>query len=257
MTQRIILRGLLLGAIGAGWLGAQSVQQLSMTLRGQPQAISVYRAPSGQGVPVKVLFLPGDGGLRGFAVDMAKSIAGQGYDVYGWDIKKYLMGFTGKTTLSETEMMSDIQEVTRGIVQGKPEKIVLAGWSQGAGMVVLGASAPQSEKLYRGVVAVGLPESAVLGWRRIDDLTYITKRDPNEPTFSVVPHLPEVEPLPLALVYSTSDEYVTPQKAKQLYNTAREPKRYFEVTAGNHHFEGNQDDFFHILSEALRWVVLR
>lgn len=257
MTKSIILSGLLLSAIGASFLHAQSVPRVSMTLRGQQQEIYVYRAASSQGVPLKVLFLPGDAGWRGFAVDMAKAIAGQGCDVYGWDIKKYLMGFTGKTTLTETEMMADIQQVAQWITQGKPERILLAGWSQGAGMVVLAAAARQRETLYRGVVAIGLPESAVLGWRRIDDLTYITKKDPNEPTFSVVPRLPEVEPLPLALIYSTSDEYITSQEAKRLYDAAREPKRYFEVTARNHHFDGSQNAFFRTLSEVVRWVSLQ
>jgi dienelactone hydrolase len=228
-----------------------------MTLRGQQQEIYFYHATAGEGTPVKVLFLPGDGGWRGFAVDMARAIAGQGYDVYGWDIKTYLTGFTGKTTLSETEMMTDIREVARWTTQGKPEKVLLAGWSQGAGMVVLAAAAPQSEEVYRGVVAIGLPESALLGWRPIDDLTYITKKDPKEPTFRVVTHLPKVEPLPLAFIYSTSDEYITLQEAKRLFEAAREPKRYFEVTARNHRYDGNQSDFFRALSEALRWASLQ
>ena len=257
MTKSIILSGLLLGTIGTGLLHAQSAPRVSMTLRGHQQELYVYRAASTNGVPVKVLFLPGDAGWRGFAIDMARSIASQGYDVYGWDIKKYLTGFTGKSTLSEAEMMADIHEVAQWTTQGKPEKVLLAGWSQGAGMVVLAAAAPQRQSLYRGVVAIGLPESAVLGWRRIDDLTYITKKDPNEPTFSVIPHLPEVKPLPLALIYSTSDEYTSSQEAKRLYDAAHEPKHYFEVTARNHHFEGNQSAFFSTLSEALRWVSLR
>jgi fermentation-respiration switch protein FrsA (DUF1100 family) len=124
-------------------------------------------------------------------------------------------------------------------------------------MAVLAAAAPDRESVYRGVVAIGLPESALLGWRRMDDLTYITKKDPKEPTFPVVPRMPEVAPLPLALVFSTSDEYITSQEAKRLYDAAREPKRYFEVTARNHSYDGNQSDFFRALSEALRWVSLR
>src|SRR5262245_52087577 len=78
-----------------------------MPLRGQPQPLYFYPCTkSTPDLPV-ILFLPGDGGWRGFAIDMAKSIARAGYDVYGWDVKQYLMGFTGKTTLSEAEMAAD------------------------------------------------------------------------------------------------------------------------------------------------------
>ncbi len=255
MTRWIIFAWLFLSSIGPGLLHSESVSSVSMTLRGHQQDIYVHRgAPTGDG-PVQVLFLPGDGGWRGFAVEIAKAIAAQGYDVYGWDVKKYLMGFTGKTTLSESEMMADVREVARWITHGNSERILLAGWSQGAGMVVLAAAATQSENVYRGVVAIGLPESAFLGWRRIDDLTYISKKNPNEPTFTVVPRVPEVSPLPLALIYSTRDEYITSQEAKRLYQAAREPKRYFEVTAPNHHFGGNESELFRTLNEALRWVA--
>jgi len=256
MTKRIAIAGLFLGAIGAGTLGAQPAPQLSMTLRGRSQEIYSYGAASGKGAP-KVLFLPGDGGWRGFAVDMAKAIAREGYDVYGWDIKKYLTDFTNKTTLSEAEMIADIHEVARWITRDTGERPLLAGWSQGAAMAVLAAAAPQSEKAYRGVVAIGLPNAAFLGWRTVDELTYITRKKPNEPVFSVAPRLPEVTPLPLALIYSTSDEYITATDAKRLYDTAREPKRYFEVGARNHRYDGARSEFFHALSESLRWVSLQ
>jgi hypothetical protein len=124
-------------------------------------------------------------------------------------------------------------------------------------MAVLAAAAPQSEKVYRGVVAIGLPESGVLGWRRVDDLTYITKKDPNEPTFTISPHLPNLERLPIAFIYSTKDEYITSQEAKALYAAARAPKRYFEISARSHGFDGNQSELFRTLGEALRWMILR
>jgi len=62
-------------------------------IRGNEFALA--RLPSSANVSsVAVIFLPGDGGWRGTAVAMGRTIASWGYDVYGFDTKKYLAAFT-------------------------------------------------------------------------------------------------------------------------------------------------------------------
>ena len=91
---------------------AQSVSlrpgAISLPVRGVPQA--VYHYPGG-GSPERpcVLFAPGDGGWRGFAVTVATQLAGWGYDVYGLDTKVYLEGFTGMTVLKDADVAMDIR----------------------------------------------------------------------------------------------------------------------------------------------------
>lgn len=224
-------------------------------LRDKKQEIYCYPARSQSQAARPVLFLPGDGGWRGFAIDMAESLALYGYDVYGWDIKLYLTGFTsGKTTLKETEVMADLRSVTRYITADKTQKVSLLGWSEGAGLALLGAAASGNKNLFSGLVSIGMPGSAVLGWRLADNLTYFTKRDPNEPTFATAPYLQHVSPLPLAMIYSTHDEYISTARARELFDGAGEPKRFFLVEARNHRYDRNRTDFLRVLREALLWI---
>ena len=93
----------------------------SVPVRGVPQAVYYYPGGAGSAGRPCVLFAPGDGGWRGFAIALAKQVATWGYDVYGLDTKAYLESFTGKRTLQETDVMTDLRTLAEA-VEGS------AGW---------------------------------------------------------------------------------------------------------------------------------
>jgi fermentation-respiration switch protein FrsA (DUF1100 family) len=219
-------------------------------LRGQEQHI--YFIPAKGQIRGKVMFLPGDGGWRGFAIDVAGWLSGQGYDVFGVDTNRYLTSFTGARTLTEHEMMLDMTELGRRYGDGQP--ILLVGWSQGAGMAVLAGASSGSSQIFSGIVAIGLPLKAVLGWRAIDDLTWITKKNPDEPEFSVRPWLEKTAGLPLLLMQSKKDEYTTAAEAESLFVSAAEPKKLVWVEAADHKFSNNRLAFFENLRKGLDWL---
>ncbi|MBI3951144.1 MAG: hypothetical protein HY314_11905 [Acidobacteria bacterium] len=225
-------------------------------LRGQTQEIYFYpaRGESGRSIR-KVLFAPGDGGWRGFAVTIAQAMASWGYDVYGLDTRRYLESFTGKTSLKETDVMSDFRQIAGWITQGRDERVILVGWSEGAGLGLLGAAAEGNKRTFSGLMAIGLSDANVLAWRWKDDLTYITKQDPKEPKFQASQFLPHVAPLPLEFIYSSHDEYIPREEANRLFSVARNPKRFVVIEAQNHRFDGNQGDFFRALYEGLQWIT--
>jgi dienelactone hydrolase len=257
MSSRILLTwfGLLPAAFG---LFAQKPApgRNSVTLRGQPQDVYFYPAGGGSGRAAgTVLYLPGDGGWRGFAIEMVKSMASFGYDAYAWDSKQYLESFTdGRGALKETDVMADFRFMTQWINQGKRDRVIVSGWSEGAGLALLAAASSDNKSTVRGLVAIGLPEYGILGWKLADNLTYLTKKAPSEPQFSTLPQMPKVAPLPLAMIYSTHDEYVPQERAKKLFDAASQPKRFFLVDARDHHYAGNQAEFFKALREALAWI---
>jgi dienelactone hydrolase len=234
---------------------APSPGRNTVVVRGQEQEIWYYPAQTSNRNSPRVLFLPGDGGWRGFAIDMAKALAAAGYHVYGWDIKKYLTGFTARTGLRESNIADDTDQIARWISQGSGEKVVLAGWSQGAAMAVLAAASPAHRSAYAGVIALGLPDSGVLGWRWRDDLTYVTKRDPDEPTFSTLPYLRQLSPLPIALIYSSDDEYISAEAMNRLIASAGEPKRCIHVEAKGHRYDGARVELFRQMGEAVQWMT--
>ena len=225
----------------------------SFVLRGQSQDIYYFSgAQGGRSARGKVLYAPGDGGWRGFAITMAKTMAGWGYDVYGLDTKRYLESFTGATTLKETEVMADFRSLAQWA--GKDGCVHLVGWSEGAGLTVLAAASEDNRRTFCGVAVISLSEEPVLGWRMIDNLTWITKKRPNEPFFKSVEYLPKISPLGLVMIHSTQDEYTPQQLARKMFAAAKEPKRLSLVPAQNHRFDGGQDQFFRALREGLEWM---
>ncbi len=233
---------------------AAAGSRLPLSIRGQPQDVYVYPATARPWMG-RVIFAPGDGGWRGLAVTIAEAMASWGYEVYGLDTKRYLESFTtGKSTLRESEVMADMRAIAEAAQKGSEDRLIFVGWSEGAGLSVLAGVPEENKKVFRGVTVIGLPESAVLGWRWIDNVTYVTKKGPDEPRFSTSLYLPKIAPLPFFMIQSSGDEYTDVPRAKKLFDAAREPRRFWLVAAQNHRFEGNRDDFFRALREGLGWM---
>ena len=210
----------------------------SVWVRGQAQDVYVY--PAQGTLRGSVLFVPGDGGWRGFAIELARVMSQGGYDVYGLDTKGYLESFTGKTRLHEDDVMHDFLAIGMWINQGREGRISLVGWSEGAGLCLLGAASTEGKLLYTGLITLGLPERNVLAWRLADYLTWITKRPPSEPAFQSMDYINRVSPLRLWMLQSTKDEYVPLDKSRALFAAAYEPKKFSAIEAGSHRFDGTR-----------------
>jgi fermentation-respiration switch protein FrsA (DUF1100 family) len=150
--------------------------------------------------------------------------------------------------------MNDMRSVASAIRSDAGERVIFIGWSEGAGLGVLAAAAAENKTTFQGLIAIGLGDLNVLGWRWADNITYVTKQLPNEPAFSARKHLPNISPLPLFMIHSSKDEYTPAKEAQRLFEAARQPKRFSVIDAQNHRFTGNRDDFFRLLREAVEWA---
>jgi len=236
-------------------IGVSETGKYPVLLRGV--ALDVFHCPCPAGTAPRrnpVLFSPGDGGWRGFAIDIAESLAYRGYDMYGIDTHAYLEAFTGKTTLSPSDVREDYQTLAEWIVPRTSGPVTLLGWSEGAGLSLLAASGKNARSAFSGLVTLGLSTENILGWRRRDDITWLTKKNPDEPKFSARDYLPLVAPLPLLMIHSTGDEYTPVGEARELFSLAAEPKKFQVIQAKNHHFDGNVREFFRVLDEGLKWT---
>lgn len=244
--------------LAGGGLQAQSITpgKNVVYLRGTAQSLYFYPAASGHTTPAaKVLFAPGDGGWRGFALTIAEHMAAAGYDVYALDTKQYLESFTTfGNHLSEVEVMSDFRALGERIGVPPGGGIILAGWSEGAGLCLLAASAGSNKALFSGLVAIGMNDENVLAWRWSDYVTYLTKKPAREPSFASINFLPKVAPLPLVMIQCAGDEYVSETVGRRMFAAAQEPKRFFLLAGQNHKFEGNTAEFFRVLAEGLAWI---
>ena len=227
----------------------------TVMIRGQAQDVYFFPAQGARQRPYpKVLFAPGDGGWRGLAIKISQAIASWGYDVYGLDTKHYLESFTAESMLTVPDVMNDLGMLAKWMTKSTDERVNLVGWSEGAGLCLLGAAGSENKKTFTGLVGLGLTENNVLAWRWSDYLTYITHRDSGEPGFGSLGFLPVVAPLPVMLIQSTGDEYVSAEASRRLYSAAREPKKLVLIDAQNHRFVGNRDELFRNLREGLQWI---
>jgi dienelactone hydrolase len=227
-----------------------------LPIRGQQQEIYFYPAAPGSPQPhPKILFAPGDFGMWGFAVTMARTMASWGYDVYGLDTKRYLESFRTKTSaLKETDVTEDFRTIMRWMTGGTDEKVVLVGWSEGAGLCLLAAAPAGSKNHVAGLITLGMTETNSLACRWSDLLSYVTGKEPNEPLFKSADYLAKVAPMPLFMLQASRDQYVSVETAEQLFSLAREPKRFRLIEARNHRFEGNQEELFQAIREGLQWI---
>jgi pimeloyl-ACP methyl ester carboxylesterase len=224
-----------------------------LTIRAHQQKIDFYAA-EGPGLHRRILFAPGDGGCRGFAIRITEELAKSGYDAFCLDTRRYLESFTGRPVLSTNDIASDFGEIARWIQQGKRDRILLVGWSEGAGLGLAAIGDPANQEIFAGLVAISTPEVNILAWHWTDIGASITHTAPHEPTFSSADFMGKVSPLPLFVIASTSDEYISTEATRTLFFRAREPKRLAIINARDHKYSGNTDGFFSTLREALHWI---
>lgn len=228
---------------------AQSAGRNAVTIRGQQQEVYYYPA-TGTKLNRKILFAPGDGGWRGWAITVAQQMTSWGYDVYGFDTKTYLSSFTGSTPLKESDVMTDFREIAKWLTKGSGERVTLVGWSEGAGLAVLAAGSDPGRRVFTSLITFGLADENVLGWSWSDNLTYVTKSKPSGPKFHVMNYIGRVPSL--LMIQSSKDEYITMDEVNRIYGAARGQKRLAVLQANDHKFGGNMAEFYKTLREGLR-----
>lgn len=233
---------------------ASTTEKLS--IRGQTLSLTVY-APRG---PVRgtIIIGSGDVGWVGLAVSLAEEYSGLGYTVIGINVRQYLSSFTwGKAHLEVSEVPGDYRAISDFAVSRKllTHPVVLSGVSEGAALAVLAASDARNHAWIDGVITLGLPPTAELAWRWSDIASWITKRDADEPSFAPHEVIAGVSPLPLYMIQSTKDEYVSPSDYERFRTMARDPKQLVLIDASNHRFTDRRKELSAAFTQGLNWVT--
>jgi len=235
---------------------ATAEQHVDFLLRGKPLTISVYRAARAQ--PLGTIFMgSGDVGWVGLAVDMAEYLSDKGYTVIGINVRQYLGAFTsGKTTLKASEPAGDYDSLFQFLTVRKlvTPPVFVSGVSEGAALAVLAGAGTKSRSWVNGVMTMGLPPTAELGWRWSDFTSWLTKKDSDEPMFMPKEFVPAVAPLPLCMIQSTKDEYVTEADYRLFERVARDPKKLVLINASNHRFTDRRKELQVEVLGCLAWM---
>jgi len=250
-TVAVLLLGS--GAIEAAGSGSPTARE-ALSIRGVPQTLHLYGTRGGRVAVVT----SGDGGWVHLGPDVAAFLAAEGFFVVGFDAKAYLSGFTSRRgPLRVDEVPRDYGDLVDYAAREGAGRPLLVGVSEGAGLSVLAAAAPHLQPRVSGVVALGLPDQNELGWRFRDSIIYLTKKTPDEPTFSAREFVGRVSPVPLAAIHSTHDEFVPLPEIRAILAQAREPRRLWVIDAANHRFSDNQPELQRRLKEAIAWIESR
>lgn len=226
----------------------------TLAIRGVGQTLHLYGPLGG---PVAIVS-SGDGGWVHLAPEVSEVLALAGYRVIGLDSKAYLASFTSRGgPLVPEDVPRDFAALVDRAASEGPGRPVLIGISEGAGLSVLAACAPALRGRVAGVVALGLPDKNELGWRWRDSIIYVTKKTPDEPTFSVRDRIASLAPVPLAAIHSRRDEFVPVAEVQDILDRARDPKRLWLLDAQDHRFSGARDALERALAEALAWIASR
>ena len=155
----------------------------------------------------------GDVGWVGLGVSMADDLSTQGYTVVGINVRQYLALFTsGQSHLLSSEVPGDYRVIIDTLKQSRhlDAPIIVSGVSEGAALAVLAASDPANHGWIDGVITMGLPPTAELAWRWTDaGCVDHQARLRTSPSFAPKDVIATVSPVPLYMIQSTKDEYVS------------------------------------------------
>lgn len=253
MLPLAALTALLTGVSAAG---AASTDRLDVTVRGRTITLSIYKPKAA--ARGTIIMGSGDVGWVGLAVSMADELSAQGYLVVGVNVRQYLAAFTsGKDHVQTKDVPADYRIIADRLraAQLLVRPVILSGVSEGAALAVLAASDPANHAWIDGVVTMGLPATAELAWHWSDLWAAAMKRDADEPSFTVADVLPAVAPLPLCMIQSKKDEYVTPADYEKFRAIAKEPKQLVLIDASNHRFTDRRAELGQAFTAGLAWIA--
>ncbi len=253
MFKHLLLAFVLLGtAVPAA---ASATRKLDWPLRGRDLSLAIYQpssAPKGT-----ILMGSGDVGWVGLGPSMADELAAQGYLVVGINVRQYLAAFTDRQKhLSVQDVPQDYRDLSELLKSAGflVRPVIVSGVSEGAAVAVLAAADAKNHGWIDGVIAMGLPPTAELAWRWTDAAAWITKHEPEEPSFTATDFLPGVSPVPLVMIQSTKDDYVTEQDYRRYEAVARPPRKLVLIDASNHRFTDRRPQLTSAYFDALGWV---
>ena len=134
-----------------------------------------------------------------------------------------------------TQTSSRLRKRHLGVEPGTP--VVLIGVSRGAGLEVVAAGQPLVRDKLTGVVAVALTreEEYVRWYGRLPVLHHSQK----PVMVQVYEYLPLLGSLPIAVIQSTHDQFLSAPAAAQLFGADTPTRRFHPIDARNHSFAGH------------------
>lgn len=236
---------------------ATTGQRWDVDVRGQKLTLTVYVPPPGTTAKGTIFMGSGDVGWVGLATTLAEFLSDRGYVVAGINVRQYLSAFVSGADHLQVEQIPGDFAVFAAALRARgllPSPVIFSGVSEGAALAVAAAASRDSHAWAHGVITMGLPATAELAWRWRDAMSWVTKSDAAEPSFSPHEIIAAVSPLPLLMLQSTHDEYVPEADYRRFERSAGQPSRLVLIDAKNHRFTDKLPELQTRFLEGLTWI---
>jgi hypothetical protein len=208
-----------------------------------------------------VLYVSGDGGWFGAAVDMFHVIADSGYFAVGFSAKTFLKLERPDGRLAGPEQLAseydEILTTSRAALHLPAETpVILSGWSRGAAFAVLVGTSANGPRHLQGVVAIGLTDEENLQASEADDSDEnVAAGSSRHSAFQPYARIAGLGSLRCAVIQASGDHFLSAAHARELFGPDTLSRRLYEVVARNHRFSGGKAAFDSALVDALHWVA--
>jgi hypothetical protein len=235
-------------------------ESIPIPVRGHTVTVAYYRCAAGGAPKGTIIIGSGDVGWVGLGSELAEFLSEDGYATVGINVREYLETFSvGTSHVTPDDVAGDYATIAaslrdRGLL---PSPVIVSGVSEGAAMAVLAGASPGNHAWIRGVMTLGLPPTAEMAWHWKDAATWFTKKDAEEPSIAPKDFVARVAPLPLWMIQSTKDEYVTPADYQLIDRMAQSPKQLTLITASNHRFTDQKPELHKQVLAGLGWIAAR
>jgi pimeloyl-ACP methyl ester carboxylesterase len=203
-----------------------------------------------------LVYATGDGGMHRKDLDTYRHLATLGDPIVGFDARDYVKHLGKDTPTTTPERLAHdysqiIMHARRALRLDAHCQIVLVGVSRGAGLAVVAAG--QLRDSINGVVAVALTqEEEYVHWHHHPPVPHET----HTPVMvNVYEYLAQLGNLPIAVVQSTHDKYLSAAKAREQFGPDT-PYRWLQaIDASNHNFSGARTRMYDAMESAVRWIT--
>jgi dienelactone hydrolase len=239
--------------------------QLPIQLRGHKFVLHTYLPVSAtvSNRPV-VLYISGASGWHAFDDHIAGTMAAHGAAVYGFSLHSYLTAFYDSHHPATVENLGEdywllMKEVRRVARLDESTRMILSGWSLGAGYALIAAANPQIKPHVKGVICVAVSRDNESFYSLVDALKSKFGMQTRGPFLDAAKALKEGGSTTVAILQAERDKSASPKEADMLLDKANvktsDTLRVSIVKgASNHRFDGARKDFDDMLGQALDWI---
>jgi fermentation-respiration switch protein FrsA (DUF1100 family) len=226
----------------------------TVTLYGHP--LELHLATLGSAHEPLVVFATGDGGWRGYDLDTYRHLVSWGYPVAGFSAPEYIKYLRGEDETTTpvrlaTDYMLMVELARRELRLPGNTPVILVGVSRGAGLSVVAAGQRLLQPELAGVLAVALT-------REEEHVRFRRRRSSTASGESLMlqtyEYLPNLDVVPLEVIQSTNDNYVTAAQARELFGRDTAHRRLVPIESRNHSFSDAREQLYAAMEQSLQWL---